>query len=565
MPLGVLSQIPGLAGYLQGQQVDQEQQMSQLQQVGALQGILAQIQKQQQIETAAQKERQFRAELSQARGAEEQLAVAVKYGDSTHLMGHFDKISRDKATQEMARGRLSQAIQSANQLHDDRMRNATTAEARAAEAARHNGVIESIQRDAVTNTGARITNEGSRVEHVTGRVGAPPVGVPAGATVGPPQWGAMALGTPQAVQDAAGQLRGNLAQGGPGGNIDLGVLSSPAPQTAPAPAAAPSLSDILSSAGAPAAPSNMDARDQRLANMYRPDTVGTGTDMGTPMNYQSPTIPMNLTPPPEIGAGLPPKARGEEISKWRLQQTGVQAARDRSIAVQQGVQRSPESLRDDAMYQIVNGTPRPGSIPTGRQGEGNAYRALIADEIRKIATEKELTPEKLAAGRIENRANSVALSAVTKDLAAITPFKEMLDINAKVAIDLGREIAADKTNSAFINRPILWVKNNLSNRPDIAEYLAQIHFVEVEAARVLTQPRLVGQLTDQAISDIKSILSGNMTIASTEAVLGRIIADGNNRIDAMRRTRDRTISDIRGETPRTRESDKPKIEDFYRR
>ena len=45
---GVLAGIPGLGGYLAGQQNDQQTQMGQLQQVGALQGILAQQQKQQQ-------------------------------------------------------------------------------------------------------------------------------------------------------------------------------------------------------------------------------------------------------------------------------------------------------------------------------------------------------------------------------------------------------------------------------------------------------------------------------------------------------------------------------------
>lgn len=45
---GVLARIPGLGGYLAGQQNDQQQQMGQLQQVGALQGILSQVQKQQQ-------------------------------------------------------------------------------------------------------------------------------------------------------------------------------------------------------------------------------------------------------------------------------------------------------------------------------------------------------------------------------------------------------------------------------------------------------------------------------------------------------------------------------------
>ena len=190
--------------------------------------------------------------------------------------------------------------------------------------------------------------------------------------------------------------------------------------------------------------------------------------------------------------------------------------------------------------------------------------AQINEAITRQANEIGATGGDIAGRKASNIANRTALTAVTKDLAAITPFKEMLDQNAKIAMDLGRKIADDKPNSAFVNRPLLWGKNNLSNRPDIAEYLAQMHFVEVEAARVLTQPRLVGQLTDQAISDMKSVVSGNMTIASTEAVLNRIMADGNNRINAMRTQQQRTLAEIRGTPAKTRTTDKATADQFFR-
>ena len=54
---GVLSRIPGLAGYLSGQANDQQMHMGQLQQMGALQGILAKQQ-------AAQQEQELKGTLS---------------------------------------------------------------------------------------------------------------------------------------------------------------------------------------------------------------------------------------------------------------------------------------------------------------------------------------------------------------------------------------------------------------------------------------------------------------------------------------------------------------------
>ena len=58
---GVLSRIPGLAGFLGGQQQDQAQQMGQLQQLGAIQGILSQ-------QAAMQAKVQEQQEMAQLKG-----------------------------------------------------------------------------------------------------------------------------------------------------------------------------------------------------------------------------------------------------------------------------------------------------------------------------------------------------------------------------------------------------------------------------------------------------------------------------------------------------------------
>ena len=224
-------------------------------------------------------------------------------------------------------------------------------------------------------------------------------------------------------------------------------------------------------------------------------------------------------------------------------------------------QRTANALRDDVYYQIINGKPRPGSIPTGRAGEGNTYRAQFADELNKVKNELGMSDAELASAGVETKAKVAALSQQEKDLGAIRPYQDMLKTNAKIAIDLGNKIADDKTNSAFMNRPLLWVKNNLSNRPDIAEYMAQMHFVEVEGARVLANPRLVGQLTDTARKDLESVVSGNMTLASSERVLRRMMSDGDNRVNAMEDQRQRTVGEIR----RTgRGGGRPSADSFFR-
>src|SRR3990167_632257 len=58
---GPLSRVPGLGGYIEAGQLDQQQQMGQLQQAGALMGILSKVR-------AQQEEQQLRGVLSQSGG-----------------------------------------------------------------------------------------------------------------------------------------------------------------------------------------------------------------------------------------------------------------------------------------------------------------------------------------------------------------------------------------------------------------------------------------------------------------------------------------------------------------
>ena len=79
---GVLSQIPGLAGYLSAQQNDQTNQLGQIRQLGGLQGILAQQQQMQAAQAAQAQEQELRGILSQT-GGDPQKAVAALLASGT--------------------------------------------------------------------------------------------------------------------------------------------------------------------------------------------------------------------------------------------------------------------------------------------------------------------------------------------------------------------------------------------------------------------------------------------------------------------------------------------------
>lgn len=138
---------------------------------------------------------------------------------------------------------------------------------------------------------------------------------------------------------------------------------------------------------------------------------------------------------------------------------------------------------------------------------------------------------------IRNPADKAAAVAISKDISAIRPYIDMLDKNAEIAVDLSKKVIA--TDSRIANRSINWVRQNLGDNPDVAEFLAQTTFVQTEAARVLNNPRLVGQLTDTARQEMEHVISGDMPMKSYERVIRRIQQDGQNRFQAMENQRNR--------------------------
>jgi hypothetical protein len=138
---------------------------------------------------------------------------------------------------------------------------------------------------------------------------------------------------------------------------------------------------------------------------------------------------------------------------------------------------------------------------------------------------------------IRNPADKAAAVAISKDLSAIRPYIDMLDKNAEIAVDLSKKVIA--TDSRLLNKNINWLKQNMGDNPDVAEFLAQTTFVQTEAARVLNNPRLVGQLTDTARQEMEHVISGDMPLKSYERVIRRIQQDGQNRFQAMENQRNR--------------------------
>lgn len=167
----------------------------------------------------------------------------------------------------------------------------------------------------------------------------------------------------------------------------------------------------------------------------------------------------------------------------------------------------------------------------GRSAKGSGLILAVEERIPQLAQQQGQSPEDAIARGADVKAKSSALAQNTKDLAAIRPFNSMLDKNADILTGLADKVI--KSNSQFANKSLNWLAQNAGDNPDTAEYLAQMHFVQTEAARVLSNPRLVGPLTDTAKAELNSVVNGNMPLNATKRVIARIKSDGANRVKAM--------------------------------
>jgi len=196
-------------------------------------------------------------------------------------------------------------------------------------------------------------------------------------------------------------------------------------------------------------------------------------------------------------------------------------------------QEVPEKLTE-AGQKVLDDLVKAGKTPPGGWSKNGISRGNAS--LNRIGAEMVAngSTETLPGMQGDYKSAAAGHTAITKDLTAIEPFEKMLQSNAKIAIDLGKKAIA--TEARFANKPINWLKQNASDNPDVADFLAQTTFVQTEAARVLNNPRLVGQLTDAARHEMQQVVNGDMPLNAYTRVVERVVSDGERRIAEMRKT-----------------------------
>lgn len=227
------------------------------------------------------------------------------------------------------------------------------------------------------------------------------------------------------------------------------------------------------------------------------------------------------------------------------------------IKAAEGAAPSKSELADPEIAKVfydkwkIDGKNPPFGYGASGQADRAAWLKFVADQTRAEGG----TGGTVAGGQADAKANTAANVQLTKDLAAIKPYSEMLDKNGDILLKLAAKVG--KSDSPWANKTISYLNTHPVSDPDISEFLAQARIFQTEAARVLNNPRLVGQLTDSARKEMEQVIDPNASLATMKQVVGRVIADGRNRIQSMQNEKSRLGNLLSGkpeEAPTPQES-----------
>ena len=173
-----------------------------------------------------------------------------------------------------------------------------------------------------------------------------------------------------------------------------------------------------------------------------------------------------------------------------------QASKDRSVLV--GLGRGVQGAKD--LRAITN---RMAELAAAEGGPGMAQR------------------------RAEFRADSNSLNKLTSSYDALTAFEQTAVRNGRSLVDLADKI--DITGIPVIERWIRSGRQSVAGDPDVSQFNAQMQVYRTEAARILTNPNLTGQLTDSARHEVETFLSGSDSTQQITAVVSLLERDFGNR------------------------------------
>ena len=203
------------------------------------------------------------------------------------------------------------------------------------------------------------------------------------------------------------------------------------------------------------------------------------------------------------------------------------------------------------MYALTGQLP-----PMGMGRAGAQVRARIINRAAQYDTATgaftgTALPD-IAGNKANYTANTQALAQITKNLNAVQAFEATAEKNAALMDDVLKRLPG-RTSVTILNRPIRALAGMLGDE-DIAAFNTLRLSLQNEYARLVSQPNLVGILSDSARHEMELVLRPDATAGQLRAALKTLKMEAANRREAFQAQRESIQTEISGRqttTPRT--------------
>jgi len=251
----------------------------------------------------------------------------------------------------------------------------------------------------------------------------------------------------------------------------------------------------------------------------------------------------------------------EQIEKYFEQRGAQQDAIAKALAIDKGktdlrnaeiteLKSDPEVRKAaERVYELRSAPPNLAGF-AGNNPRNQAIMAVVDD----IGVERGKKYDaskwfgKLAAQRVadsaEIRAKSNALSDLQRQRSNVAAFQATNVTNGKRLLQLAEKV--DDTGVPVMNRWIRGGRTAIEGDPDTAAFNAQLFLWSTDTAKIVTQPRLTGQLTDAARHEVAAFIPGGATLEQLQSLVGTLNQDANSRITQLDVQINDLTHDIRG-------------------
>jgi hypothetical protein len=206
-------------------------------------------------------------------------------------------------------------------------------------------------------------------------------------------------------------------------------------------------------------------------------------------------------------------------------QYGLRAAEVRSGVGAGGV---GGALTPEALDIVAENFAKTGTMPP--MGMGTAG-AIIRKQIMNRAAELHPGTD-LASSKAGYGADTQSLRKLQQMSDAVDAFENTAGKNLDQFLGTAQKVV--DSGSPLLNQPLRSINQKVLGGQELAAFNAARQVALTEVAKVLTNPNLAGQLTDQARKEVEGLMGPNITLGQAYAVAKILKTDMANRKTAVR-------------------------------